>query len=110
MSAGILSVFAIATGFVAGGLLGSFYQLVTNRPIRFEAPGARGAGFALSSLALVFAGPPVLMRNAIRGLVIEGRPAYWLVLSCALSALWSFFVGLFILNIHVAISNAVIAG
>jgi hypothetical protein len=95
--------FAIAVGFVAAGLVGSFYQLVTNRPISFELFGLSRPQVLVGVMSLVLAGPAVIMRNAIRGRLVEQRPNHWLALSAAISATWSFLSGVFILNIYIAL-------
>lgn len=105
VSAGVLCLFAVAIGFVAGGLLGSVFQLLANRPLRFETLKAQGAEFVFGAATLVFAGPALLMRNAIRARLIEGRPPQWLAMTTAVSAAWSFFLGLFLLNIYVALRS-----
>ena len=56
-------------------------------------------GLAMGVLALVVAGPNVILRNALRAQVIEHRPPMWLGLSAMISSVWSFLVGLFILNL-----------
>jgi len=99
----VLCLFSVGFGFVSGGVLGSFYQLLSNRQVRFEMLTEQGANIVFGSLTLLFAGPTLLMRNAIRARVIEGRPARWLALTTAISATWSFFLGLFLLNIYVAV-------
>lgn len=94
--------FAVATGFVAAGLVSSFHTLVTNRPASFrlddQSLPARLAHLPL----IVFGGPSILMRNAVRGRLIERRPMGWLWMSLVVVASWSFVSGLFVL--HVALS------
>lgn len=97
-----LYAYTIAVGFVAAGLIGSVYQLVTNKQIAFEVLFQRNAAAMVGVIALVFAGPAIIMRNAIRGRLVENRPGHWLALSTALSASWSFLQGVFILSIVVS--------
>lgn len=94
--------YTIAVGFVAAGLIGSAYQLITNRQVAFELLFERNAHALVGVLALIFAGPTVIMRNAIRGRLLEQRPGHWLALSTVLSAGWSFLQGVFILSIVVS--------
>lgn len=98
---GTVGVYAytIAVGFVAAGLISSLYQLVTSRQIAFELlfEGSRPA--ILGVAALVLSAPAVIMRNAIRGRLVENRPGHWLAISTVLSAAWSFLQGIFILSI-----------
>ena len=50
-------------------------------------------------LVLVFGGPLVLMRNAIRGRLIEHRPVSFLVASTVIASLWCFFSGVFLIHL-----------
>lgn len=95
-------VYTVAVGFVAAGLVGSAYQLITNKQIAFEVLFERKKMAALGVLALVMAGPTVIMRNAIKGRLVENRPGHWLAFSTMLSAGWSFLQGVFILSIMVS--------
>lgn len=90
--------YAIVTGFVVGGLIGSFYQLVTGKRIKFELLTESGPSVVVTAIALTVAGPLVVMRNAIRARLIEGRPGHWLALSTVISALWCFMSGIFFLS------------
>lgn len=90
--------YVTATGFCAAGIAASFSQLVTGEPMRFGMrAGARGAAI-LGVFARVLAGPAIVMRNAVRG-ALRGRAAHWLLLSTAISAVWSFFSGAVILEL-----------
>ncbi|MBV1886575.1 MAG: hypothetical protein KUG61_05790 [Parvibaculaceae bacterium] len=89
----------VAVGFVAAGLAGSIYQVATKKQISFQMWEENTAGLAMGVLALVVAGPNVILRNALRAQVIEKRPPMWLGLSAMISSMWSFLSGLFILNL-----------
>lgn len=106
MSTFTVYCFAMAIGFVSAGVVGSFYQLVTNRPISFELFELNRPQVLVGVASLVLAGPAVIMRNAIRGRLIDRRPSHWLALSTAISATWSFLSGVFILNIYIALRAA----
>ncbi|MGI9383213.1 MAG: DUF6949 family protein [Methyloligellaceae bacterium] len=92
-------VFVTATGFVAAGLVASLFQLVTGQPIRFGFTPGSAMVAATGILARVTAGPAIIMRNAIKAALKEGRQPYWLALSTLLSAIWSFFSGVVILEL-----------
>lgn len=89
----------IATGFVAAGLVGSIYQVATRKQVSFQMWEEDTAGLAVGVLALLVAGPNVILRNALRAQVIENRPPMWLGLSAMISFMWSFLVGLLILDL-----------
>ncbi len=92
-------VYTIAVGFVAAGLISSLYQLITSRQIAFELLFQSSRPAILGVAALVLSAPAVIMRNAIRGRLVENRPGHWLAISTVLSAVWSFLQGIFILSI-----------
>jgi hypothetical protein len=98
-------VYTVAVGFVAAGLMSSLYQLATNKTVAFEILFQRKARGVLGVLTLTVAGPAVIMRNAIRGRLIENRPGHWLALSTLISAAWSFLQGVFILSFIVAYAH-----
>jgi hypothetical protein len=102
----VIALFAIATGFVSAGLLASLYQLVTAEPVRFEAAGDTLFRGVAMIIMLMFAGPMVLMRNALRGRLIERRPVGWLVASTAISASWSLCSGIVVMELALAIQNS----
>ena len=91
--------FATATGFVAAGLVGSFYRLVTNKPASFQIWGGTLLTQVAGILTLVFAGPNVVLRNALRAQVFENRPPAWLLLSFFIAMMWSCLSGIFLLTL-----------
>lgn len=104
MSSVLALFFSVATGYVAAGLIQSFYKLLTGRPLSFSILQANLGRALLATPSLIFAGPAIVMRNAIRARLIEKRPSHWLALSTALSTAWSFVIGLFLLNVLVAVN------
>ncbi len=94
-----IALYATAWGFVAAGILSSFYQLVTDKPVRFAVElGTLWHGF-VDILVCAFAGPFIIMRNAIRGRVIEHRPVGWLVASTAIAVGWSLCSGIVVMDL-----------
>tara|TARA_R110000824_G_scaffold390760_24_gene588123 strand:+ start:2253 stop:2582 length:330 start_codon:yes stop_codon:yes gene_type:complete len=91
--------FTTATGFVAAGLTGSVYRLVTNKPASFQIWGGSMLEQIIGILTLVFAGPNVILRNALRAQVFENRPPAWLALSFFIAMMWSCLSGIFLLNL-----------
>lgn len=92
-----------ATGFVAGGILASFHQLVTDRPASFQVEAMTLAHKLWTAMVIIFSGPVILMRNGVRGRIIEGRPLYWLVMTSAIATGWSFCSGILFLHVALAI-------
>ena len=95
----VLAVYLGCAGFVIAGILGSFYQLVTGQPPRFVFSVETWLAGLASCLMCVFAGPFIIMRNAIRGRKIEQRPIGWLVASSTIAGMWSICSGVFVLQV-----------
>ena len=91
--------FSIATGFVAAGLTSSFYRLVTKKPPSFQLSSHSAIGQLAGVFTLVFAGPTVILRNALRAQVFENRPPFWMLLSGCIATVWSFLSGVFLLGV-----------
>jgi len=101
----ILAIFSIALGFVGAGVLSSIYQLITAEPARFDIYGETLAKGIVMTFMVMFAGPAILMRNAIRGRMIERRPVGWLFASTAIAGAWSLCLGVVMLPFLVALSR-----
>lgn len=91
--------FAIATGFVAAGLVSSFYRLVTKKPPSFQLASETMIWQVVGVFTLIFAGPTVILRNALRAQVFENRPPFWMLLSGCIAMMWSFLSGVFLLGV-----------
>ncbi|MEQ8267910.1 MAG: hypothetical protein RH982_11980 [Parvibaculum sp.] len=91
--------FAIATGFVAAGLASSFHRLVTNKPPSFQLASETMTWQVVGIFTLIFAGPTVILRNALRAQVFENRPPFWMLLSGCIATMWSFLSGIFLLGV-----------
>lgn len=102
----MLAGYIICTGFVLAGLLGSFYQLVTSQPARFQFDGPTMPITALTLVTICVGGPFIIMRNAIRGRRIEQRPLGWLAASAFIAAVWSFCSGLMFMDFALSIALA----
>lgn len=98
-----LYAYVTAIGFVVGGLLTSFTKLVTGRPLTFAFEPGTIVTALTGVVARVFAGPVIIMRNTIRGALIEEREAHWLALATLIATFWSFFSGAVVLELLVVI-------
>ncbi|MBC00987.1 MAG: hypothetical protein CML67_15765 [Rhodobacteraceae bacterium] len=94
-----LAAYIGSAGFVVAGILGSFYQLLTGEPLKFAISVETWLKGVFSCLLCVFAGPFIIMRNAIRGRKIEQRPIGWLVASSTIAGMWSICSGVFVLQV-----------
>lgn len=95
----LILFYCTVTGFVAAGLLGSLYQLITSKPPQFKLQSEGVLALATGTLLFFFAGPFILMRNALRGRLIERRPVGWLAASAFIAAMWSSLSGMFVLSL-----------
>jgi len=98
-----LYAYVTAIGFVVAGLVTSFTKLVTGRPLTFAFKPPSIFSALTGVMARVFAGPAILMRNTIKGALIEGREAHWLALATLIATFWSFFSGAIVLELAVRI-------
>lgn len=99
MSEWMAFLFSVATGFAAAGLTASFYRLVTHKPPSFQVWSESLVGQIGGVVTLIFAGPNVILRNALRAQVFENRPPAWLLLSALIAMMWSFLSGVFLLSV-----------
>jgi hypothetical protein len=104
----IVAIFSIAIGFVLAGVLSSFYQLVTARPARFDLQADSIVSGIAQTFLIMFAGPAILMRNAIRGRRIEGRPVGWLFASTAIAGAWSLCSGVMLFPFFLVIVRSIV--
>lgn len=102
MSEGLAFFFSVATGFVAAGITGSIYRIVTSKHPSFQVWSDTTIGNLLGVATLIFAGPNVILRNAFRAQVFENRPPVWLLFSACLAMIWSFISGIFVLSLILA--------
>ncbi|GAA0772467.1 hypothetical protein E1180_02595 [Roseibium denhamense] len=105
MSSLLIVGYIACAGFVAAGVLGSLYQLVTSQPPRFNFAGETVLSFLAGVMMCVFAGPFIIMRNAIRGRRIENRPLGWLVASSTIAGMWSMCSGVMVMNVALIVAG-----
>lgn len=92
-------VYTVLVGLVAGGIAISAYRVLTNEQPSFQARPRTPLGAFGQVLVVMFGGPLVLMRNAVRGRLIEHRPLPFLAASAVIASLWCFFSGAFLVNL-----------
>ena len=83
-------------GFAVSGIVANLYRLLAPKP---ETGGTKFAYYAV----MVIAGPSVLFDNAARTWRSRGCSAIAFWLAAALSAYWSFIIGLVSLSVALAI-------
>ena len=109
MTESLYSLFALALGFAFAGLVSSGYQLLADRPPSF---GLLGHGPRPSTFAavpfLVFAAPFIIMRNTVRGRLIEHRRFEFVMLATILAGLWSLMSGTVVAMVVESVSRLLV--
>jgi hypothetical protein len=90
-------IFAMTAGFTASGIVANSYRLaVKGKP---DTNGGRAVYFAI----MVIAGPNVLFENAAKATREKSVPRIAMWLAAAVCGYWSFAIGLFVLDIALAL-------
>jgi|SRR4051794_3218183 hypothetical protein len=87
-------IFALAIGFAFAGMLATGYQLFTSRALSFRVleSGPKPSTFMAVPI-LAFAAPFLIMRNIVRGHMIEGRSFQLVMAATVVAGLWSLMSG-----------------
>jgi hypothetical protein len=94
----LLIAMTICTGYVIAGLLTSMYQLVFNAPASLVKVPAGLLGRIIQALMIAFGTPVIIVRNAVRGRILEQRPVGFVVATTVIASFWSYASGLLILK------------
>lgn len=94
----LLITMTIATGFVIAGLLTSLYQIIFQRPASLVRVPGGVIGRFVQALLILFGTPVIIVRNAVRGRIIEDRPLGFVVATTVIAGFWSYASGLLVLN------------
>ena len=92
----MLVAFATLAGFTASGIIANIYRIVANKP---ETMGGRIGYIAV----MVVAGPNVLFENAATSFRAKACSSFAFWLAAAIAAYWSFGLGMFIIQIGLAL-------
>jgi hypothetical protein len=90
----IQSFYALALGFAWAAVLATGYQAATKRPASFRLlqRGPRPSTFAAIPF-LAFAAPFIIMRNTLRGRLLEQRRFEFVMAATVLAGFWSLMTG-----------------
>jgi hypothetical protein len=91
----LVVLFAMAAGFTASGLVANTYRLLAKKA---ENPFQKTAYIAV----MVVAGPNVLFENAAASVRAKSCSRVAFFLAAAVTAYWSFAIGLFILDLAIS--------
>lgn len=97
------AIFALvlAAGYIASGVISSFYMLVTGKTEFAPKPSSDIARLATMGLT-IFIGPSLLTNNVLKADNSDQPRAYvWIMLG--LTLLWSYLLGLFFVTLAIAI-------
>jgi hypothetical protein len=92
-------LYVMAVGFVAAGISASFAQLVSGEPLRFGVEAKSIPSSIGGVLLRAFAGPVILMGNAVSNAKAKARSPMWLGLSTLIAGVWSLFLGSVLLDL-----------
>jgi hypothetical protein len=92
-----------AVGLTCGGLVASGYELATKRRASFRIEDDTVLRRLAYTPVIVLGGPTILMRNAVRGRILERRPLPFLFASLLIATFWSFTAGLFVLQVALSL-------
>lgn len=96
----LITVWAIAAGYVTAGLLASLYQLLTRNPVSFNLLFVGEMAMTLLAVPLLLlSGPVVIARNAWQGHIVQRRDWGWLAAAGLIVAVWSFLTGVIVLEL-----------
>jgi Family of unknown function (DUF6949) len=91
----LVFLFAMTGGFAVSGIVANIYRLIAPKP--------NGGGKIAYYVVMVIAGPSVLFDNAARSWRSRGCTAIAFWLAAAISAYWSFIIGLFGMSLALAL-------
>lgn len=92
------SFFAIFIGFALAGALTSGFQALVEKPPGFGLLMQKASPAAFAAVPfLVFAAPFIIMRNTVRGRILEGRRVQFVAIATVIAGFWSMMSGTFVL-------------
>ena len=95
----IILGYAGTVGFVAAGIVASFYQWVTSEPARFMLLGTGMPALVTSFAFCAMTGPIIVLDHAVRLRQAEKGPLSWLFAGLLVAALWSCCSGVVLLSV-----------
>lgn len=99
--------YAGMAGFVAAGILASFYQWWTSLPPRFVVLGRSVLALVTTAVFCLVTGPIVVLDHALQ-LQRQARqqPLRWICAGVLVAALWSCCSGIFVLGLMVILRSS----
>lgn len=103
MREALILVYATAVGFAASGVLSTFIQMVTRRPVAFAVPAGGAPAYVITALGFMVIGPYVVARSTLRLAFAEGRSIGILGGGLAIATGWAMCSGVALLGFVLAI-------
>lgn len=103
MREAVLLLLIVAAGFVASGLIAALFRVLSGKGEYAPQPTTEAGRLAAVGLT-IFTGPAVLTFNALKADPAEQPRAYLLVVF-AVATLWSYVLGLFVVNIAIKLPS-----
>lgn len=89
----LANIYAVMLGFAIAGLLASAYHALTNRPLSFRLLGEPPKAALACVPLLTFGAPFIIMRNTVRGRMIEHRRFEYAMFATIIACFWSLMSG-----------------
>lgn len=86
-------IYSLLLGFAVAGLLVTGFRALTARPPGFNLLQAGGSTAILAVPFLAFAAPAIIIRNTVRGRLIENRRLIFVFAAALIAATWSLMSG-----------------
>lgn len=99
----LLLAYAGAVGFVAAGIAGSLYKMVTSEPARFGLLGESALALITTFAFCALTGPVIVVNRAIETRRAYQLPLGWVAAGIALAGLWSCCLGIVVLELALSI-------
>jgi len=99
--------YAAVVGFVAGGIVASFYQMVTLERARFALLGSSALALATTFAFFALTGPVIIMDRALKARHKEKQPIAWLFGAVLIAGLWSCCSGIFVLGFALSLRDTI---
>jgi cytochrome c biogenesis protein CcdA len=101
----ILLGYAATVGFVAAGVIASFYKWMTSEPARFVLLGQGSFALVTSFAFFALTGPVIIVEQLLRMYRTKQGPAGGLVVGVLIAALWSCCSGIVVLSVVLSLRH-----
>ena len=98
--------YAATVGFVAAGIIASFYKWMTSEPARFGLLGQGLGALVTSFVFCALTGPIIIVENAVRVYRQQRGALGWLFAGFFIAALWSSCSGIVVLGLVITLRHS----